>query len=165
MLRIGTLITIILHFTIAFDHKHEVNGKCTFLFSNEILLFMFTFLQIWEHYISLQICFNGLVGDPGENGCLTAIFVVSFSMRFLETKGNKGLLSRSIRPLLGSKGGGSKNINALLYIFILINLPLPPGFYGIKGNFTKFSIFKAFFALSYCSMTSVALTRGYFSYY
>ena len=66
---------------------------------------------------------------------------------------------------LGTTGGGCDNVNVHCHIPALNNLPLVPGFFGIKGNFTKFSIFKAFFVFFYLSMTSVALSKGYYSYF
>ena len=77
---------------------------------------------------------------------------------------NKGYFWGFVSPL-GTKGEKCENVNVQWHIFTYTNSVLLPGFFGIKGNFTKFSIFKAFFVLFYCSMTSVALSKGYFSYY
>ena len=40
------------------------------------------------------------------------------------------------------------------------NALLTPGFFGIKGNNINFSNFKAYFLLSYGSMSLLALSRG-----
>ena len=65
----------------------------------------------------------------------------------------------------GTEGKSCEYVNVQWHIFTYFNSILLPGFFGIKGNFSKFNIFKAFFVLFYCSMTAVTLSKGYFSYY
>ena len=40
--------------------------------------------------------------------------------------------------------------------------PLPPGYFGIWGNFVNYSKFNAFFLLLYYSMKAISLFKGYF---
>ena len=59
-----------------------------------------------------------------------------------------------------TKGKWQKNIS-YRYPFTHLNPSPGPGFYGVKGNFTKFIIFIAFFIFLY-SMMTFSLSRSVF---